>query len=102
MPAIPVNAQLTAAIADNRMFPQGSGARCRVVSTPLTALIADPPIHGAAPMAALVPLGGITTFRPGFNPVGGASWSACGSPWQGPGFGQGAEPEIVPHDVRHP
>ncbi len=73
VPAIPINAQLTEAIADSRMSPHGSEVPCRSVSTPVAALMADPPIRGAAPQPRLSPSRGITTLRPGFNPVNGAS-----------------------------
>lgn len=42
VPAIPINAQLTAAIADSRMSPQGSLVPGFVVSTLMDALMADP------------------------------------------------------------
>ncbi|BCM65956.1 hypothetical protein EASAB2608_01290 [Streptomyces sp. EAS-AB2608] len=52
--------------------PGGSRARCRAVSEPGTALVAGAPIH-ARHRSPLVPLAGITTLRPGFTRVRGAS-----------------------------
>ncbi|ELS52168.1 putative Integral membrane protein [Streptomyces viridochromogenes Tue57] len=102
VPAIPINAQLTAVIADSRTSPHGSRVPCLALSVFVDALMADPPDPRRGRLAAHVPLAWITTLRAGFNPVNGTSrcGEACSS--QGPTFSQGAEPEIVPDDVRHP
>ncbi|EMF55060.1 hypothetical protein SBD_2374 [Streptomyces bottropensis ATCC 25435] len=64
--------------------------------------MSDPPDphRGVAPPMSLSR--GITTLRPGFNPVNGTGRYPRTHSSQGPTFGQGAEPEIVPPDVRHP
>ena len=67
VPAIPINAQLTAAVADSRMSPHGSRTPCPAVSTLLDAPMADPPIRGAAE-TALVPLAWITHSPGRFQP----------------------------------
>ncbi len=61
-----------------------------------------PPDPRRGPVAAHVPLAWNTTVRAGFNPVDGTGRWPPAQVSQGPTFGQGAEPEIVPPDVRHP
>ncbi|GAA4018911.1 hypothetical protein GCM10022232_73580 [Streptomyces plumbiresistens] len=68
MPAIPINAQLTAAIADSRMSPQGSLVPGFVVSTLMDALMADPPIRGAAESPRMSPSRGLPLSGPVSTP----------------------------------
>ncbi len=75
-------------------IPLGRDARARAHGRP------PDPLRGG--VAAHVPLAWITTLRAGFNPVNGIGRWAPTQFSQGPTFGQGPEPEIVPPDVRHP
>ncbi len=97
-PAMPINAQLTAAIAENTTSPHGT----RLPWSTYRSLMVGPPDphRGVAPLMS--PSRGITTLRPGFNPVNGTGRCPPTFSSQGPTFGQGVEPEIVPPDVRHP
>jgi hypothetical protein len=80
VPAAPVEAQLTEVIANS----------------------AAPACGSLGPPSAHVPLAWGAGPGAGFNPAGGNDgWSPAQSS-QGPTFGQGVEPEIVPPDVRHP
>ncbi|GGQ42052.1 hypothetical protein GCM10010279_59910 [Streptomyces mutabilis] len=55
MPAIPVNAQLTEATADIRTSPHGTLVPYPSVPTLVDALMADPPIRGAAGLPRMSP-----------------------------------------------
>ncbi|GAA3793810.1 hypothetical protein GCM10022403_029710 [Streptomyces coacervatus] len=62
MPAIPINAQLTEAIADSRTSPHGTLVPCvalRTLSTLDDALMADPPIRIAARRPHMSPSRGL-------------------------------------------
>ncbi|GJF22356.1 hypothetical protein SHO565_29200 [Streptomyces sp. HO565] len=99
---MPINAQLTEAIADSTTSAHGTLVPYPSFPTSVDALMADPPIRCAAGLPRMSPLAWITTLRAGFNPVNGNGRWAPARFSQGPTFGQGAGPGIVPPDVRHP
>ncbi len=68
VPAIPINAQLTQAIADSTMSPHGSREPGFVVSTLMDALMADPPIRGAAHLPRMSPSRGLPLSGPVSTP----------------------------------
>ncbi|GAB2884459.1 hypothetical protein GCM10027074_61280 [Streptomyces deserti] len=68
MPAIPINAQLTAAIAHSSTSPQGTRVRPAALSTLVDALMADPPIRGAARPPRLSPSRGLPLSGPVSTP----------------------------------
>ncbi len=102
VPAIPINAQLTAATADSRTSPQGTLLSYPSVPTLVDALMADPPIRCAAELPRMSPSRGIPLSGQVSTPSTGTDGRVPTQSSQGPTFGQGAEPEIVPPDVRHP
>ncbi|EPJ39595.1 hypothetical protein STAFG_3365 [Streptomyces afghaniensis 772] len=71
VPAIPINAQLTAATADISTSPHGTRAPLLAVSASVPAPMADPPIRYAAGTPRLSPSRRNTTLRSVFNPVNG-------------------------------
>ncbi|GAA0903217.1 hypothetical protein GCM10009549_05680 [Streptomyces thermoalcalitolerans] len=70
MPTMPINAQLTEAIAASSMSGQGGCAPRLAVPVPVAALMADPPIRGTARLPRISPLRGIPLYGRFSTPVG--------------------------------